>query len=48
MWEAEVVTAIGKAATVSPEKLGGQPVPPLDDETGPAGLSPVAGSRPAS
>jgi hypothetical protein len=48
MWEAEVVTAIGKAATIGPEKLGGQPVPLLDDETETAGFPSVAGSRPSS
>jgi hypothetical protein len=48
MWQAEVVTAIGKAATISPEKRGGQPGPLLDDETETAGLPSVAGSRPSS
>jgi hypothetical protein len=48
MWEAEVVTAIGKAATISPQKQGRQPVPLLDDEPETAGRPPVAGSRPSS
>jgi hypothetical protein len=47
MWEAEVVTAIGKAATISPQKPGGQPALLLDDETEPAGSPSVTGSRPA-
>ena len=47
MWEAEVVEAIGKAATIIPEKRGGQPAPPLDDEPEPAaGLPSMAGRRP--
>ena len=31
MWEAEVVTAIGRAATVSPKNHGGRPGPPMDE-----------------
>jgi hypothetical protein len=51
MWEAEVVEAIGKAATIVPAKRGGQPGPrlDLDDEPEPAaGLPSMAGSRPRS
>ena len=47
MWEAEVVTAIGKAATISPEKPGGQPALLLEDETETAGFPSVTGSRPS-
>jgi hypothetical protein len=42
MWEAEVVAAIGKAATISPGKQGDQPVPVLDDEPAPAASLPSA------
>jgi hypothetical protein len=51
MWEAEVVEAIGKAATIVPAKQGGQPGPrlDLDDEPEPAaGLPSMAESRPLS
>src|SRR5256885_16964555 len=41
MWEAEVVTAIGRAATVSPGKQGDQPGPEMDDEPQPAGSLPA-------
>jgi len=50
MWEAEVVEAIGKAATIVPAKRGGQPGPRLDPDDEPepaAGLS-VDGGKPAS
>jgi hypothetical protein len=42
MWEAEVVAAIGMAATISPVKQGDQPVPVLDDEPGAAASLPSA------
>jgi hypothetical protein len=49
MWEAEVVAAIGKAATISPGKQDGQPVPAMDDEPGPAASLPsAAGGWPSS
>jgi hypothetical protein len=49
MWEAEVVTAIGKAATVSPGKQGSDPGPEMDDEPEPAASLPsAAGGWPGS
>jgi len=49
MWEAEVVTAIGRAATVSPGKQGSDPGPEVDDEPEPAASLPsAAGGWPGS
>jgi hypothetical protein len=42
MWEAEVVTAIGRAATVSPGKQGDQPGAEMDDGLQPAASLPSA------